>query len=70
MTRANDERIPALLVTGPQGSVRLVLAVDTGAPLPQAELVALANVLSSVRRPGAAEVAQELYALAARAPRS
>ncbi|TCB95584.1 hypothetical protein E0H26_19165 [Micromonospora zingiberis] len=70
VTRVNDERIPELLVVGPEGTVRLMLAVDTGAPLPQADLFALANVLSTVRRPGAAEVAQELHALAARAPQS
>ncbi|MGC5029440.1 hypothetical protein [Micromonospora sp. DT229] len=68
-TRVNEERIPELVVTGPEGSVRLMLAVDTGAPLPQRELIALATVLSTVRRPGAAEVAHELSALATRAPR-
>ncbi|WP_341719475.1 hypothetical protein QQG74_06965 [Micromonospora sp. FIMYZ51] len=63
-----DDRVPELLVAGPDGSVRLPLLVDTGTLPPRSQLVALAEMLATIQRPGAAEVAQELHALANRAP--
>ncbi|WP_125803330.1 hypothetical protein [Actinoplanes sp. ATCC 53533] len=66
---AGSERIPEVVVTGPEGTVRMRLCDGERTPLPPQDLHVLAGVLSVAPAAGAAEVAKHLRMMATgRAP--
>lgn len=66
---AGGERIPEVVATGPEGTVRMRLCDGERTPLPVQDLYVLAGVLSVVPAAGAADVARHLQVMAAgRAP--